>query len=97
MTTPTQTMAAYRPVRASRAAAWGSSNEPGTQCDLDRLVGTPAEDRAAIAPDEQSLADALVEAGRDDGEPSTIEAGAITPVETRGAAGHRQSGSEVNR
>src|SRR5215470_2441482 len=50
MTTPTQTMPAYRRVRARVMAARGSSNDPGTQWTSIRSGRTPPSERAATAP-----------------------------------------------
>src|SRR5574342_350326 len=50
MTTPTHTMPAKRPVRASAIAACGSSNEPGTQWTSMRSRATPPDSSAEAAP-----------------------------------------------
>src|SRR5437667_9088569 len=50
ITTPTETMPAYRPARASAMAACGSSNEPGTQWISTRSPGTPPASSAEAAP-----------------------------------------------
>ena len=50
ITTPTHTMPAYRRVAARWSAAWGSSNEPGTQCSSTASAGTLATAKTWRAP-----------------------------------------------
>jgi hypothetical protein len=66
--------------------------------NVDRVVRHAARGQRPESAREQALADALVEAGGDDGESSVAgPAGPVTPVVTRGATGHTQSGREVSR
>src|SRR5205807_552386 len=55
ITTPTQAIARYRPLRARWLAAWGSSKEPGTQWTSMSFARMPAAEKAWVAPSTSRL------------------------------------------
>ena len=68
---PRQMTASKRPLSASRCAAIGSSNAPGTRTSVTSSSRTSASASASRAPASRPVGDLGVEAGHDDGEPAT--------------------------